>query len=72
MINGVHYLICESVTLFIIITTWLIDIFNSLLLLSLSLALSSKLPSLFIGSLLASASDSDSESNDLKCLIEDC
>ena len=51
----------------------IIDIFNLLLLLSLSLALSSKLPigllleyGLFVGSLLASASDSDSESNELK------
>ena len=49
----------------------ILDIFNSLLSLSLSLALANKLPinklfySIPIGSLLASASDSDNESKEL-------
>ena len=52
----------------------LIDISNSLLLLSLSLALSSKLPigillEHFIYRFIASASNSDSESNELKMSI---
>ena len=62
----------------IIKTKSLLDIVDSLLLLSLSLALSSKVP---IGILLeqfiymyfiASASNSDSESNELKCLLLSC
>ena len=53
---------------------FLLDIFNSLLSLSLLLALASKLPinilnSIPIGSLLESASESDSKSNEIKMYI---
>ena len=60
------------ILIYCVIVFFLIDIFNSLLSLSLSLTLASKLPkinhsnSIPIGSLLASARDSDSESNELK------
>ena len=51
-----------------------IDIFNSLLLMSLSLALASKLriSKLFIGSLLESARENDIKSNELKMSITPC